>query len=46
MSFPRLAVAIGSRGQDTPMHATESDEALIAARNFVRGEQLVEGGKW
>jgi hypothetical protein len=44
--FLVLAVAIGSRGQDAPIHATESYEALTPCWKFVSGEQLVEGEKW
>jgi len=34
-----------SQGQDTAIHAIESDEAFTAYRKFVRGQQLVEGRK-
>ncbi len=34
-----------SQGQDTAIHAIESDEAFTAYRKFVRGQQLVEGWK-
>jgi hypothetical protein len=44
--FLALAVAIGSRGQDTPIHATESYQAFTACWKFVRGGQLVEGERW
>jgi hypothetical protein len=41
-----VGVFVGSGGQDTPIHATESYEAFTACCKFVRGEQLVEGKKW
>jgi hypothetical protein len=44
--FLALAVAIGSRGEDAPIHATESYEGLTTCWKFVGGEQLVEGEKW
>ena len=44
--FLALAVAIGSQGQDAPIHATESYEALTACWKIVSDEQLVEGQKW
>ena len=37
-------VALG--GQDAPIHATESYEALTACWKIVSDEQLVEGQKW
>jgi hypothetical protein len=44
--IPALAVAIGSRDQDAPIHAAESYEALTARWKFASGEQLVEGENW
>jgi hypothetical protein len=38
-------VFVASRGQHTPVRATESYKTFIAWWKFVRGEQLVEGTK-
>jgi hypothetical protein len=38
-------VFVASRGQHTPVRATESYETFTACWKFVRGEQLVEGTK-
>jgi hypothetical protein len=41
-----IGVFVTLGGQDAPIHATGSYEALIACWKFVSGEQLVEGKKW
>jgi len=41
-----VGVFVASRGQATPIHATETYQASPACRAFVRGEKLVGGKTW